>query len=123
MLFAPVRRFTSFPLIAFAAFAPAARAQTDPVFSQIPFDRWLSEGDQSHMRWNVRMSEPGLSTHQRLVAGVYVDVDGAELARRRGKGQFLVLVQITDEKGRVWQNHQEMNLEHMEEGMKANEAV
>jgi hypothetical protein len=119
-----VTRFATFLLlIAFAASPSATRAQTDAIFSQIPFDHWLSEGDQSHMRWNVRMSEPELSTHQRLVAGVYVDVDGAELARRRGKGQFLVLVQITDEKGRVWQNHQEMDLEHMEEGMKTNDAV
>jgi hypothetical protein len=75
------------------------------------------------MRWTVKLSEPRLSTHQRLIAGIYVDVDGAELARRRGKGQFLVLVQVNDEKGRVWQNHQEIDLEHIEEGIKANDAV
>jgi hypothetical protein len=34
-----------------------------------------------------------------------------------------VLVQINDEKGRAWQNHQAMDLEHVEAGMKANDAV
>ena len=121
---APVTRLAFLPLLVGLAASPLAmHAQTDPVFSQVPFDRWLSEGDQSHMRWNVRISEPQLSTHQRLIASIDVDVDGAELAKRRGKGQFLVFVQVNDEKGRVWQNHVEMDLEHMEEGMKANNAV
>ncbi|HEX4133702.1 MAG TPA: hypothetical protein VHY84_03695 [Bryobacteraceae bacterium] len=75
------------------------------------------------MRWTARISEPELSTHQRLIARVFVEVDGSELARRRGKGQFLVLVQVNDEKGGVWQNHQEMDLERVEEGIKANDAL
>ena len=125
---APVTRFATFLLLIAAAASPllAQTAQdglTDPVFSQIPFDQWLSQGDQSHMRWTVRLSEPQLSAHQRMVAAVSVSVDGAELVRRRGKGRFLVLVQVNDERGRVWQNHQEMDLEHIEEGMKTNNAV
>jgi hypothetical protein len=75
------------------------------------------------MHWSVRLSDPELSAHQRLVTEVSVQVDGAELARRRGRGQFLVLVQLTDDKGRVWQNHQETDLEHMQEGMKTNNAM
>lgn len=130
ILFAPVIRFPYFLLfVAFAVSPPVVHAQAasggapDPVFSRIPFEQWLSQGDHPHMRWTVRLSEPGLSTHQRLITGVNVEVDGAELARRRGKGQFLVLVQVKDEKGRLWQNHQEMDLEHIEEGIKANDAV
>ena len=60
-----------------------------PFSSKVPFDQWLSQADQSHMRWSVRISEPQLSTHQRLVSGIDIEVDGAELAKRRGKGQFL----------------------------------
>jgi hypothetical protein len=121
----PVTRFALFlVLTALPLFAQAQQdGQADPVFSQIPFDQWLSQSDQPHMRWTVRLSDPELSTHQRLITEVHVEVDGAELAKRRGKGQFLVLVQVTDEKGRVWRNHQEMDLEHMEEGMKTNNAV
>jgi len=131
ILWAQVTRFLSFPLLIALASCPlVAQAQVaaqggsaDPIFVQIPFDQWLSQADQSHIRWNVRMSEPQLSTHQRLIAGIDIEVDGAELAKRRGKGQFLVLVQVNDDQGRVWQNHQEMDLEHIEEGMKANDAV
>jgi hypothetical protein len=122
---APVTRFATFLLLAASPlFAQALEdGLADPVFSQIPLDQWLSQGDQSHMRWTVRLSDPELSTHQRLITEVHVEVDGAELAKRRGKGEFLVLVQLTDEKGRVWRNHQEMDLEHLEEGMKSNNAV
>jgi hypothetical protein len=125
---APVTRFATLPLLIVVAasrlLAQSSQAgSADPVFSQIPFEQWLSQGDQSHMRWTVRLSEPELSTHQRFITEVHVEVDGAELAKRRGKGQFLALVQVTDEKGRVWQNHQEMDLEHMQEGMKSNNAV
>jgi hypothetical protein len=111
-------------LFACAAFPISAMGGSrDPAFSQIPFEKWLSQGDQTHMRWSARVSDPELSVHQRLAARVVVQVDGAELAKRRGKGQFLVLVQVNDEQGRAFQNHQEMNLEHIEAGIKANDAL
>jgi len=125
-----VTRFALYVLLSALAAVPlvaqsgaAQPGLTDPVFSQVPFDQWLSGSDQSRMRWDTRVSEPALSSHQRLVTRVDVEVDGAELVRRRGKGQFLVLVQVNDEKGRAWQTHQEMDLEHVEEGMKANNVV
>jgi hypothetical protein len=125
---APVTRFATFLLLIALAASPllaqtAKDGSADPVFSQIPFEQWLSQGDSSHIHWTVRLSEPELSIHQRFITEVSVQVDGAELARRRGQGQFLVLVQVNDEKGRVWQNHQELDLEHMEEGIKTNNAV
>jgi len=126
-----VTRFALYVLLSGALAAAPMVAQsgsaqtglTDPIFSQIPFDQWLSGSDQSRMHWNARVSEPTLSSHQRLVTRVDVEVDGAELVRRRGKGQFLALVQVNDERGRVWQSHQEVDLEHVEEGMKANNVV
>ncbi|HWF09281.1 MAG TPA: hypothetical protein VG297_12510 [Bryobacteraceae bacterium] len=96
---------------------------SDSAFSGIPFDKWLSQPGQSHMRWMARVIEPVLSPHQRLAARVFVQVDGRELAKRRGQGMLLVLVQVNDEKGQAWQNHLEMDLERLEEGMKANDAV
>ncbi len=120
----PVTRFATFLLLgALAAAHPQQDGSADPVFSQIPFEQWLAQGDQSHMHWTARLSESELSAHQRLVAQVSVEVDGAELARRRGKGQFLVLVQVNDEKGHVWQNHQQIDLEHIDEGIKSNDAL
>ena len=129
ILWAQVTRFLSFLWLIALASSPleaqvaAQGGSTDPVFSEIPFDQWLSQADQSHMHWSVRMSEPQLSTHQRLISGIDIEVDGAELAKRRGKGQFLVLVQVNDDRGRVWQNHQELDLDHVEDGMKVNDAV
>ena len=120
-------RYALFVLVAaLAASPPAALARrdgaADRVFAQIPFDQWLAQGDQSRMHWSAQVSEPELSTHQRLIVGIDVRVDGVELARRRGKGKFLVLVQVNDEQGRAWQNHQELDLEHIEEGVKGSSA-
>src|SRR6202034_88639 len=73
---APVTRFAT--LLFLAASPLFAQAQqdglADPVFSRIPFDQWLSQGDQPHMRWTVRLSDPELSTHQRLITEVHVEV-------------------------------------------------
>jgi hypothetical protein len=101
----------------------APQSSRDPVFADIPFDKWLTGADQSHIRWSTQISDPQLSSHQRIAARVFAQVDGNELAKRRGKGKLLVLVQIDDGHGHVWQNHQEMDLEHVEEGIKANDAV
>jgi hypothetical protein len=100
----------------------------DDAFSDIPFDRWLAQSDDSgiksgeaaRIRWNSRVSEPQLSVYERLLVSVIAEVDGAELAKRRGKGRFLLLTQVTDDRGGVWQNHLDLDLTQMEEGMKSN---
>src|SRR6185312_197612 len=95
----------------------------DSVFATIPFDQWLTQPGAAHLRWTARVIEPVLSPHQRLSARVFVQVDGRDLARRRGAGTLFVLAQVTDEEGVTWQNHLEMDLEKVREGMKANDAV
>jgi len=111
-------------LIAGAASAHAPRqGSPDAVFAGLPFDEWLKRPDASHLRWTANVAEPFLSAHQRLIARLYIEVDGRELARRRGNGTLLVLVQVDDQHGRVWQNHQEMDLGKLEEGIKANDAL
>ena len=126
--FAPVQRPAFFALLiactaSLSAQSDRGKNSTDPVFGEIQFDQWLNHSDQTHIRWNVQISDPLLSSHQRIAARVFAQVDGNELAKRRGKGTLLVLVQIDDERGHVWQNHQEMDLETLEEGIKANDAV
>jgi hypothetical protein len=105
------------------AHSNASTGFKDPVFEQIRFDEWMAHADQSHIHWSLQLSDPQLSAHQRLNVRLWADVDGNELAKRRGKGKLLVLVEVADERGRVWQNHQEMDLEPVEEGIKANDAV
>lgn len=118
----PVTRFPFFAfalVLATAVIArPAQESFIDPAFSQVRFEQWLSESHPSHMRWTVRIADPELSTHQRLAAALTVQVDGVELAKLRGKGQLLVLVQLADEKGHVWQNHQELDLGHIDENIR-----
>lgn len=95
----------------------------DPVFSTVPFEQWLSQPNQSRMRWTLHLSDPELSPHQRWAVTLDVQVDGAELAKRRGEGHFLILVQVSDESNRVWQNHQEIDLGSIPEGTKGNDTV
>lgn len=115
-------RMTRRTLLALCA-SPLAGQQggrRDDAFSETPFDRWLAQPDGSRIRWNSHLSEPELTTYQRLIVAVTAEVDGAEIAKRRGKGRFLFLVQVSDDRGGCWQNHLDMDLTHMEEGMKAN---
>jgi len=52
-----------------------------------------------------------LSVHQRLLARLQIQLDGAEAAKRRGEGKLVFYFQITDSKGRVYQDHTEYDLE------------
>jgi hypothetical protein len=83
----------------------------DPAFKTIPFDSWIDQGDQAHIRWTARVLPVELSNHQRLQAKIDIQVDGNELARRRGKGHMVVLVQFSDSENRVYQTHQAMDLQ------------
>src|ERR1700674_984931 len=83
----------------------------DPAFKNIPFDRWIDQGDQAHIRWTARVLPVELSNHQRLQAKIDIQVDGNELARRRGKGYLVTLVQFSDSDNRVYQTHEAIDLQ------------
>ena len=95
----------------------------DPIFSTIPFEQWLNENNQARIRWTLHLSDPELSSHQRLIVNLDVQVEGAELARRRGEGQFMILVQLSDSKSRTWQNHHAIDLDQIQAGIKPDNAV
>jgi hypothetical protein len=95
----------------------------DSIFSTIPFEQWLNENNQARIRWTLHLSDPELSSHQRLIVNLDAQVDGAELARRRGEGQLMILVQLSDNKSRTWQNHQAIDLEQIRAGIKPDNAV
>ncbi|HWE51102.1 MAG TPA: hypothetical protein VG273_15015 [Bryobacteraceae bacterium] len=101
--------------------AMAQSGSPDPVFDDVHFARWSADGAGTHFNWNVSLSETLLSTHQRLFSRVVMNVGGEELARRRGQGQFLMMIQLTDEKGAVWQHHYPIDLETIAEGVKGND--
>jgi hypothetical protein len=90
----------------------------DPAFTKVPFDEWLQSGDKGQIRCTVNVLHPQLSTHQRLMARVEVQMDGAELAKRRGKGQLVIFVQLKDAEDRPYQDHGVIELEKLEEGIR-----
>ncbi len=106
-----VRLSIALSLISGAESILAQSGSFDPSFKDIPFDTWIDQGDQAHMRWTARVLPVELSTHQRLEAKVDIQVDGNELARRRGKGYMVVLVQFTDSENHVYQTHQAIDLQ------------
>jgi hypothetical protein len=93
-------------LLSLAAFcALATFGQNDPAFDRIPFDRWITGADQAHFLWNAQVSGGFLTATQRLGARVDVTVDGNELAKRRGPGQLVVFIQLSDADHRTFQTH------------------
>ena len=97
----------------------AQRDWRDREFRGIPFDEWVAGGKPGTFKWSMRVTKPQLSVHQRLFSQVEVVVDGGELAKRRGQGQFLFFVQITDANNHIYQDHGNIDLEKVEEGVKA----
>ena len=67
------------------------------------------------MRWTAKVLPVELSDHQRLQAKIEVVVDGNELARRRGKGYMVMLVQFSDSDNRVYQTHEALDLQLVKE--------
>jgi hypothetical protein len=89
----------------------AQSGSLDPAFRTIPFDSWIDQGDQAHIRWTAHVLPVELSNHQRLQAKIDIQVDGNELARRRGKGFMVILVQFTDSQNRIYQTHEAIDLQ------------
>jgi hypothetical protein len=103
-------------------FSLSAFAQSlDPAFATIPFDHWLTEHDQAHFQWTVKVSGGHLTNMQRLGATVEIEIDGNELANRRGRGELALFVQFSDSDHRVFQNHGAIELKNAtEEAAKSN---
>jgi hypothetical protein len=98
-------------LIGGAESISAQNGSLDPAFKTIPFDSWIDQGDQAHIRWTAHVLPVELSNHQRLQAKIDIQVDGNELARRRGKGFLVILVQFTDSDNRIYQTHEAIDLQ------------
>jgi hypothetical protein len=88
---------------------------SDPIFSAVPFDRWVGEGDQAHFRWSLHVGGAELSSHQRLQTRVEVQIDGNELVSRRGHGQLVILIQFQDSAEHVYQTHGVLDLQDVKD--------
>src|ERR1035441_9452133 len=100
-LFAPAL----FSLLLASAWSAQRDNTKDPVFSTAPCDQWVAQGDHVDIPWKVKVSTPQLDNHQRLLVTVTISVDGKHLARRSPGGELLMLMQIEDRQGHVYQGH------------------
>src|ERR1700689_3846722 len=96
--------------LAGAGHAFAQRPSLDPEFAKVPFAEWLKGGDQAQIKWKIRFFPTRQSYHLRLLTQIEVAIDGAEIAKRRGEAQMIASVQVTDEQGRLYQNHATIEL-------------
>jgi hypothetical protein len=76
----------------------------------IPIDGWSEKDPGARIRWETHISAPELSPHQRLMITFNVQVDGVELVKRQGKGNLLMLVQLRDQAGHVYQDSNSISL-------------
>ena len=90
----------------------------DPAFEKIPFDQWLSEPDQPHFRWSVKVARAELSFHQRLFSSIDIQIDGQDLDSRRRDGKLLLLIQIKDAEGARYQDHGSIELSQLDPNVK-----
>src|SRR5690242_18723287 len=72
------------------------------LFSDYPFDEWAAAPDHSSMKWEVHLLPAQLSVHQRLIQRIETVVPGGELAKRRGRGDLVMLVRFDDSEGHSW---------------------
>ncbi|HXJ38070.1 MAG TPA: hypothetical protein VNH18_02260 [Bryobacteraceae bacterium] len=103
-----------FALFALPAYAGVPKGLRDPEFERLQFAKWSTAAGQSHIKWSVETPPPELSTHQRLLIRAVIRIDGRELEKRRGEGEFVVLLQTTDSAGQVWQIHTSVDLATMQ---------
>ena len=118
---ATLRLYLTMCLLFTPAILFAHGGMADPVFAENHFERWFRDGGATHINWTASVAEPLLSTHQRLFSRILIKVNGEELARRRGKGQLLLMIQVTDSNGEAWQYHSPIDLESVPGGVKAND--
>jgi hypothetical protein len=104
---------------AFVAQASAQRGTLDPAFERVPFDQWLGERDQARFHWTTSVPHAALSFHQRLMARVEIRLDGRDLETRRGDGSLVFLIQITDRDGTRYQDHDRIELDKLDENIRA----
>jgi hypothetical protein len=104
------------------AFADNAGVR-DSEFDKVPFAEWFSRMPEARLKWSERVLPVTLSAHQRLMAQVQIQLDGAELVKRRGAGKMIFYFQFNDSEGRTYQDHAEYDLAKAETPLKGSVAI
>ena len=94
--------------------APSLQPQSpapQPALDRISIDPWIPEGPREEIRWRKRLYKPALSLHQRLLTVLEIKVPVKELAKRRDAGRLVAILQVTDSKGRVYREDDDLDLQ------------
>ncbi|HVY91970.1 MAG TPA: hypothetical protein VHA14_04440 [Bryobacteraceae bacterium] len=92
-----------------------------PLFSDYPFNEWAAAPDHSSIKWEVHLLRAQLSVHQRLIQRIETVIPGGELAKRRGRGELVLLTRFEDSEGHQWRSGNRMSLREMEASVKSNQ--
>jgi hypothetical protein len=95
--------------------ANAQGGDPDPAFAVVPFDKWLAANNAPQIKWEARVNPAALSMEQRLRVRVDVQVDGDEVAKRKGRGQLVTLVRFQDGEGRAYESHSIIDLKAVQQ--------
>jgi len=95
----------------------------DSVFSNLDFDHWPEKEQHTHFRWSTHIGTPVLSVHQRMMVRIELQVDGAERVKHQGQGKILMLVQVRDASGRIYQNHNSLPLDNVDSAAARTESI
>ena len=79
----------------------------------------MKTSERSRIRWSSEVSPPRLSSHQRLIVQLSVQLDGVELADRPEKGRLLMFAQVADSRNLIWQSHAQMDFDKVKEGVRS----
>jgi hypothetical protein len=84
----------------------------DPVFDDVHFSDWVSQGERTDIPWKLDVSQHGLTYFERILARTDVTLTGDTLMHHAASsGQMLFFVQFTDANGDVYQSHNHIDLE------------
>jgi hypothetical protein len=92
-----------------------------PRFNDYPFDQWAAAPEHPAIKWELHLLSPQISVHQRLIERVQAVIPGAELEKRRGRGELVLLVRLEDSDGQQWRAGSRLDLARVQQGVKSRE--
>ena len=105
-------------VFAFSNSVCAHQAAPDDFIATTPFSTWLGTGPKPQIRWHVQLLPTELSYYQRIHLCVLAKIPGREVLRHIPAGGLAFMVQVTDQHGRMFQDHTLLEPQLVEKGVK-----
>ena len=99
----------------------AARGFAQDQAQDPAIDRLLAAPERADIRWAISIPSPTLTAFQRLSTRISIRVDGKEIAKREGKGEFLFAAEFKDSAHRTYRTQSRVNLQDYEKATSSQE--